>query len=226
MNAHGHIRRHTVAPAGEPPPADGDGDGGPWATAEALAVDQFPWYECGKKQSTTVRMLYDPEAIYLQFLCQDVHISAEVRELNGSVCRDSCVEFFAAAHPADTPDYFNLEINCCGTMLMGFGDTGGRRRKPITSDQAAGIRIATSVPGPTKRESADDDGWWVVAVLPFDLLSEFTGRTVRPTAGDLWLANLYRCGGKTDPQYACWNPIDLPHPDFHCLKFFGELHFA
>ena len=103
---------------------------------------------------------------------------------------------------------------------------GGRRRKPITSDQAAGIRIATSVPGPTKRESADDDGWWVVAVLPFDLLSEFTGRTVRPTAGDLWLANLYRCGGKTDPQYACWNPIDLPHPDFHCLKFFGELHFA
>lgn len=224
MSTRGQVKRHTVVPTDGPPPICGDRGAGPWAAAQPLAIDQFPWYERGRQQPTTVRLLYDAECIYLQFLCEDAHISAEVRELNGSVCRDSCVEFFACTDPAAS-DYFNLEINCCGAMLMGFGAARTKRR-PIPADQAAGVRIATSVPGPAKQESDNDDGWWVVAAVPFGVLSEFTGRTVRPTADDLWRANFYRCGGESDPQYACWNPIDLPHPDFHRPEFFGELLFA
>ena len=60
----------------------------------------------------------------------------------------------------------------------------------------------------------------------FEFLREFTGRPVAPKAGTRWLANFFRCGGKTDCQFASWNNIVWKHPDFHRPEFFGELRFA
>ena len=68
--------------------------------------------------------------------------------------------------------------------------------------------------------------WWAAVAISFRTLSELIGRTVAPAAGDAWKGNFYRCGGKTDPQFACWSPIEFPRPDFHRPEFFGELHFA
>jgi len=48
---------------------------------------------------------------------------------------------------------------------------------------------------------------------------------IRDRSGTVWRANFYRCGGKTDTQYACWNPIGCEKPDFHRPEFFGDLTF-
>jgi hypothetical protein len=95
-----------------------------------------------------------------------------------------------------------------------------------TPAQAARIKVATSVPGSTKEESPSDNGWWLAAELPWDMLSEFTGVKIAPKAGTAWRANFYRCGGKTDEQYGSWNPITSPKPDFHRPECFGNITFA
>jgi len=190
-----------------------------------LRISDYPWYVGGDKQGTVVRVLYDDESIYLRFRCEDRHIYAETTELNGRVYEDSCVEFFATIDPEAGPDYFNLEINCCGQILMGFGPDC-YQRTPITPQLASRIRIETSLAGPTKVESPGDNGWWVAVAVTFEMLSEFASQPVSPAPGTIWRANFYRCGGRTDPQYACWNHVDAPEPDFHRPEFFGELIFS
>ncbi|MDY6912888.1 MAG: carbohydrate-binding family 9-like protein [Planctomycetota bacterium] len=209
----------------EPVPLCGRIAGTPWARGCVVRVDNYPWHVGGSKQPTTVRLLYDQEAIYAQFRCRDRHIHCRTTRLNGPVCKDSCVEFFAATEPQARPDYFNLEVNCCGVFHIGFGPSIDNRRL-ISPALAERIDIAASVPGPTKNESGTDRAWWVAAAVPFDVLSELTGRRVRPHSGDVWRGNFYRCGGNTDPQFACWNWIDSRKPDFHVPEFFGQLHFA
>ncbi|MDY7009218.1 MAG: carbohydrate-binding family 9-like protein, partial [Planctomycetota bacterium] len=73
--------------------------------------------------------------------------------------------------------------------------------------------------------SSGDDGWWLAAAIPFAVISQIAGRKIAPKSGTHWRANFYRCGGKTDPQAACWNPIDLPEQDYHRPEFFGNLSF-
>ena len=220
------MKSYTIRRAAGPVALTGDAKAGPWASAESLAVDQFPWCKGGVKEATAARVLYDARAIYVQFICQDGHISTEVRPLNGNVCCDSCVEFFATVDPAKGPDYFNFEVNCCGQIHLGFGPRRGADRKLVAAPLASRIRVASSVPGPTKDESPDDKGWWLAAELPFDMLSEFAGVKIAPAAGSVWRGNFYRCGGKTNQQFAAWNPPGTPRPDFHCPEFFGELTFA
>ena len=77
-----------------------------------------------------------------------------------------------------------------------------------------------------KDVSPDDDGWWLVATIPFEVIGELSGRQVKPAAGDVWQGNFYRCGGTIDPQYACWSPVDTPQPHFHQPGYFSELRFA
>lgn len=218
------MRRYALHLARGPAPLAGGVSGTPWADARVLRIDRYPWYAGGEKQATTVRLLHSRTTLYVQFRCRDRHFSARATELNGDVYLDSCVELFAMPHPEAGGEYFNLEVNCCGCMHLGWGD-GRHRRRLVGPGLARRIRIATSVPTARKDESPDDRWWWVAAAIPFDALSDFAGVAIRPEAGDLWRANLYRCGGKTDPQYACWSPIAWPRPDYHRPEFFGKLRF-
>ena len=215
---------YTIRRAQAAVPLAGTVAGTPWQAAAPLTIGQYPWYRAGLKQPTATRLLYDDQCLYVQYLSQDRHSFAEALDLNGSVWRDSCVEVFASIDPAAGPDYFNLEINCCGTMLMGFGP-GRSERKPITPDLAGRVRIRSSLPGPTKTESPDDRDWWIAVALPFDVIRDFTGKSVQPACGTAWRANFYRCGGRTDPQYASWSPIITPKPDFHRPEFFSPVVF-
>lgn len=195
-----------------------------WGQAERLSIDTYPWYESGERQGTDVALLYDEQAVHALFVCEDRHIAASEMRPNGDVYLDSCVEWFAMPAPGRDGGYFNLEANCCGTVHLGFGPgRNGRRLAPPSVHE--GLCVVTSIATPTKVESANDDGWWLAASLPFSVLSEFAGSEVAPASGAAWRANFYRCGGKTDPQYACWNPIEWERPDYHRPEFFGNLLF-
>ena len=195
-----------------------------WEQADRLAIDVWPWYAAGEKQATRAAVLYDDRAVYALFICQDRHIHAVETRPNGDVYLDSTVEWFAAPAPGRDGGYFNLEANCCGTIHLGWGP-GREGRRLAEPDVFNDLCVVTSIPTPTKAESLNDDGWWLAAALPFKALSRFAGFTVAPASGDAWRANFYRCGGKTDPQYACWNPIAFEKPDFHRPEFFGDLTF-
>ena len=221
------MRRYRVKRTSREVLLSGQIIGTDWAEAEELSIDTYPWFKSGSKQGTTVRMLYDERAVYVQFLCEDKHIHADHTEINSSVCQDSCVEFFAMPLPQNDKRYFNLEINCCGNFLLGWGrnieEIAGNFVAPELS--AAYLKIATSEPGPRKQESPKDNGWWVAVEIPFELINQMSGDEIRPVSGTVWRANFYRCGGQTDPQYACWNRVGTPGPDYHQPEFFGELVF-
>ena len=221
------MQRYTVKKTSTEVPLSHDVLGTAWSDAGELSVDSYPWFKSGQKEATKAHMLYDESAIYVQFLCDDKHIYADHTEVNSSVCQDSCVEFFAQPIPQVDKRYFNLEINCCGNFLLGWGknieEISGNFVDPELS--TAHLKIAASVPGPTKQESPEDDGWSVAVEIPFELLSQLSGRQIQPTRGTIWRANFYRCGGRTNQQYACWNHIGTPVPDYHQPEFFGELVF-
>lgn len=217
------MKNYVIRNAASAVPLTGD-KAGAWAGANELTVGEFPWFKGGSRQGTTARALYDERALYLQFVCEDKHIWSQARPLNGPVCIDSCVEFFASPLPGQGPEYFNFEANCCGQFHVGFGPGRGDR-KLIDPGIARGIRVATSVPGPLKDESPTDAGWWLAAALPFETLAKFTGLEIAPASRSIWRANFYRCGGKTNQQFACWNVVGTPGPDFHQPEFFGEVRF-
>ena len=215
-------RTYTIRRAPHPVRLACDNHG--WEHAECLRIDQFPWYKAGQKQGTQTALLYDDQALHVLFVCEDRHIWSVETRPNGNVYKDSCVEFFAIPDPQANRGYFNFEANCCSCVHLGWGpERAGRTLAgPEIHKQ---ITVATSIPTPTKDEWPQDDSWWLAARLPFAAIGQFGGLQVAPKSGDSWRANFYRCGGKTDDQFACWNPIDWPKPDFHRPEFFGELRF-
>ncbi|WP_276256692.1 carbohydrate-binding family 9-like protein [Halomontanus rarus] len=200
----------------------GDDSEAPWALAPAAEIDRYPWVTGTTRQGATVRALYDETALYLQYRVEDEHSVAETTTLNGPVYEDSAVEFFA--RPAlDRPEYVNFEVNCVGTFLLEWGPNRTERTavSPTLADE---IRVETSIDGPTKSPSPDDDWWRLVATLPFETLSKFTGTEVSPMAGTVWEGNFQRLGGGS--EFAVWNPIDAPEPDFHRPESFGTISFT
>ena len=195
-----------------------------WSQIPSVEIDCFPWYEAGRRQGTSAKVAVSDMSLHARFECDDRHISAQVTQPNGRVCDDSCVEFFFAPDPEKPMTYFNLEINCCGTVLLAYGP-GRHDRLYAPMDVIESIEVQHSIPGPTKLESPDDDGWWVEAELPLDALLRMVSFPL-PMPGSVWKGNFYRCGGRTDPQYACWAPIDLPEGDFHRPEFFGLLRIS
>ncbi len=194
-----------------------------WADVPAGAIDCFPWYASGVKQSTVFRAVWSPEGLSLRFDCQDRHIWSVATRTNGYVWLDSCVEFFVAPNPAKPLNYYNFEMNCVGTYLCGTHCDWAEGYRDCSLD--LGLRVATTIPGPTKNESPADDGWSLVALIPWAHF-DHDAPHLPPRPGDLWRANLYRCGGQTDTQLACWSPIDPAIRNFHSPQFFGEILFT
>ena len=224
MTSPGERASYTIARIPDCADLTCDSTAQPWVGLDAVQINRFPWCVEGAKQQTTVRAGYGGDCIYVHFGCEDSHISASRTELNGDVCRDSCVEFFATV--AEAPNsYFNLEINCCGVIHLGYG-SGRADRTHVRAETASGIRVAGSVPGLRKAESRDDDGWSLACALPLGVLSDLAGTRVSVGPGTQWRGNFYRCGGVSDAQYACWSSIRTPRADFHRPGFFGVLAFA
>ena len=159
------------------------------------------------------RMAHNGERLFVRFEVSEEHICATKTEPNTSVCEDSCVELFVSlgeGHP-----YFNIELNCIGTMLAAHRLTRPVKT-PLTAEQMATIVRRTSL-GNSPIEIAEGGSWWLELELPFALLgAEGTPATLR--------ANLYKCGDDTDPvHFVSWSPIGVEQPDFHRPEWFGEL---
>lgn len=197
------------------------------STAAPASADiaHFPWHVHGARHRTTVRLRSSATHLLAAFDCEDRHISSRVRDLNGPVWTDSCVELFFCPHTPPSGGYFNVEINACGVFLLGFG-AGRLDRSHIDAAGAKDIAVWHSVPGPAKEESADDRSWRIVAALPYQRLAELAGCPVRHEPGTRWTGNLYRCGGRTNPQHACWAHIPTAVPDFHQPASFGDWLFT
>lgn len=194
-----------------------------WLTVKALNINQYPWYQAGAKQDSQVKLCANEDNLFIQIIAQDKYSFAKQTVLNNMlICEDSCVEFFFSPSGILGSSYVNLEVNCCGTLHLAYG--AGRENRQFISLEAANlIQCNSSILSPVKVESENDSQWIVEITLPFAAIEQLTGE---PVNNKHWYGNFYRCGGRTEPQYAVWHDIAVAEPDYHRPAYFGELAFS
>ncbi len=195
-----------------------------WAAVPSVGPFKFSWHTRGEQEQTTARLLWDDEYLYVSYVCDDAHISAEFTERDEPVYRDDCVELFTAPNPNRPLDYFNFEMNVRAALLDQHHPEG--RFSGLKDEwNSSGVKVAARIAG-TLNEDRDRDCYWVLeAAIPW---SNFAGvaESLPPQPGDVWRLNLNRCGGKTNEQYSQWSSSATPKPDFHVPERFGQVVFA
>ena len=145
-------------------------------------------------------------------------LRAKAMEDNGPVWEDSCCEFFVG-DPSDGT-YYNFEMNCIGTLLAA-------KRKSRTDfrffsrEELDQVIRHSSLERKEYGTEGELAGWQTAICIPFGLIGMDGGNLPENIR-----ANFYKCGDKTaHPHFLSWNPVEVPHPDFHRPEFFGKLIF-
>jgi hypothetical protein len=197
-----------------------------WATAATLELKHFMGQRPAHFPRTQARLLYDHQFLYVIFRVEDRYVRAVAREHQGPVWRDSCVEFFFTPGTDTTRGYFNLEMNCGGTMLLRLQDAPVTNGRWVTPEDLARIQVISTLPKLIEPEITEPVVWSVAYRLPLDLLSKYCPWAERPAPGVRWRANFYKCGDDTShPHWLTWAPVRHSKPNFHLPACFGELVF-
>ena len=188
-----------------------DPEGEPFCRGEYAAIDRYAW---GGEYRPEARayIAWDATGLHALLCAREETVSANVKDFNGDVWQDSCLEFFFRPF-ADDPRYVNIEVNAAGAALIGIGE--GRHGRTQLPACPAGMDI---------RASKHAGGWWAVAYrLPFAVVEALFGREWTPGA---FRGNFYCCDETIHPHFGSWSPVDAPAPDFHRPECFGELIFG
>ena len=178
--------------------------------------DHFP--------ETMVKIAYDEKALYLMFQVKDRYVRAVAAEHQDNVWEDSCVEFFFTPN-AVSEGYFNLEMNCGGTMLFHFQPGQDKDRVVIPKSDCKKIKVVHSLPKIVNPEINFPVKWTVAYSIPLFLLKKYC-RVTQPGPRVEWRGNFYKCGDKTShPHWLTWSKVTFPKPNFHLPQFFGILEF-
>ena len=121
--------------------------------------------------------------------------------------------------------YFNMEINCGGTMLFWWHPENGTAI-PVAPDDCRQIKIAHSMPKIVDPEITTPTTWTLEFRLPFSVVKRYFPGATPPESGGSWKANLYKCADDTShPHWLTWSYVDHPTPKFHVPEAFGTLRF-
>ncbi len=171
---------------------------------------------------------YKPEVIFrTAYTDTDILLDYEVSEATaravagsdgGNVWEDSCVEFFI--RPEDGKEYFNIECNCAGTLLIAKGENRDKRTQ-LSPAEMAKVKRYSSLGREPFCEKTLSAPWHLSLMIPFSVL----GIETVPT-GKRFRANFYKCGDAlTTPHFLSWALIDAPTPNFHLPEFFAPISF-
>lgn len=219
-------RSYAVQRTPEPITVDADWSKPTWASVPVLELTGFMGDRPEHFPRTQAKLLYDSERLYVIFRVDDRYVRAVATGHQGPVCRDSCVEFFFTPGKDVEVGYFNLEMNCGGTMLFHFARVPRQRSTRISSAHLEQIKVAHSLPRIVDPERTEPTVWTVEYALPLALLKDYCPSAQKPEPGVVWRANIYKCGDQTShPHWLTWSPVDFPKPDFHRPQSFGRLNF-
>jgi hypothetical protein len=201
-------------------------DGRGWNTIAPLSLELFMGEKPEHRPRTAAKVAYNDQMIYVAFRVEDRYVRAVAQKNQDDVCCDSCVELFFTPNSDLATGYFNLEMNCGGTLLLyhqsSRSDIG---RTVVAEADCRRIRIFHQLPKRIDPEIADPVTWTVAYAIPFEMLENYCPVT-RPAPGVSWRANFYKCADHTShPHWLTWSKVDNPTPDFHLPQFFGILKF-
>ncbi len=183
------------------------------------SINIVNWADYPYQPRVTFAMAYDEAALYLKFFVEEKHIRAVETQPNGSVWEDSCCEFFCSF---DDKGYYNMETNCIGTQLLGWGTKENRER--ATPSLINTIQKHSTLGDQPMKSQSGQFEYQLTMIVP---ASAFYDHQMKFKAGDNFRANFYKCGDKTaQPHFLSWNPITAPQPDFHRPDCFGMVELG
>jgi len=163
----------------------------------------------------TVRMLWSDSALYVRFEAAQAEplVISDKPELNKKTNklweRDVC-ELFLAPDKNEPRRYPEFEIAPTGEWLDLVVDW--RKEEPRDWEYLSGMEPAARI---------GKDEVTMAFKIPW---KAFGGK---PSAGDVWLGNLYRAVGTGDTRgYLAWSPTMTKEPQFHVPEKFGEFVFV
>lgn len=197
-----------------------------WLNTPHISLNNYIFEKPDHCPKTTIKALYDQNNIYLFFTVEDKYVKAMATKKNGQVWNDSCIEFFLTPTQEKSDQYFNIEINCIGTVLMEYHKGDSKTSIPVSILEE--IEIASSFPKGIQiiDEIKDSITWHIEYKLPIHILSKYM--TIdSPKLGTTWNANFYKCGDHSShPHFLCWNPIlAKDNINFHKPEYFGLIKF-
>ena len=183
-------------------------------------IDKVNWEKFSYKPDVEFKIAHADTEIYLQFNVNEKYIRAKHLHDNDSVWTDSCVEFFIS--PTEDGSYYNMEFNCIGTTLIGFGFNKTERER-AGADITNKIRRRPSLGSQAIEHKEGDFTWDLTLIIP---LSCFFKHQIHSLSGLNARANFYKCGDELkESHYLSWNPIEFERPNFHLPQYFGSVYF-
>ena len=178
-------------------------------------LNNAPWISYPYKPKVEFSIAHAADSIYLKYYVNEKSIRAAAGSVNGNVWEDACVEFFISF---DASGYYNLEFNCIGTTLAGFG-TDRNNRELLPAALISNIRYQSLI----RNEADNTTHWELTLAIPLQM---FAYHHISSLDGIECKVNFYKCGDKLpDPHFISWNIIESDQPDFHLQQFFGTLVF-
>lgn len=185
-------------------------------SVEKHKLEFVPWVEYPYKPSVLFSIAYSTNAILLKFFVQEKQIRAINYKTNSSIWEDSCVEFFISFD--DNINYYNIEFNCIGTGLIGYG-------KSKTNRELLDVAIVNQVKtlSNIKLETGKKVKWELTMIIP---LSVFSITSLKTLENKECKANFYKCGDLLpEPHFISWSNIESKNPNFHLPAYFGHVIF-
>lgn len=188
------------------------------ASLDANDIAAVSWQAFPYQPSAQFKIAHTVDGLLLLYQVKEKHVKAEYRNTNDPVYKDSCVEFFLSF---DGNNYYNLEFNCLGTALIGYGNATKEDRRRLAKSTIEELKSFSSIKA--KTIASGDTEWRLLLNIPFTV---FDADAIDSLAGVRCTGNFYKCGDELPlPHFVSWNPIDHPTPNFHLPRFFGELLF-
>lgn len=210
----------------EPAEIDGDWHKPVWRGIEPLFLGNHMGEAPAHRPGVSVRLAWDDGAVFVAFRVVDRFVRAIAKKHQDPVCRDSCVEFFFTPGPDLGASYFNLEINCGGTMLFWWHPKGGTAL-PVADEDCSRLAIGSTLPKIIDPEIESSVTWSLECRLPFSVIQKYCPNARKPEPGTCWRGNLYKCAdGTSHPHWLTWSFVDHPIPKFHMPEYFGILKFV
>jgi hypothetical protein len=130
---------------------------------EYHTIERMPWALFPYKPEVSFSIAYTDDCILLKYYVQEKAIRVVHNEDNTPVHEDSCVEFFIAFD--DDQEYYNLEFNCGGTCLVGYGKNS--ERQLIRQEIIRKIRRQSVIQCLADKEHSIN--WELTLVIPLEI---------------------------------------------------------
>jgi hypothetical protein len=186
-------------------------------TLPQQVIAQVPWADYPYQPTASFSIGHTNDHIAIKYAVQEKVVKGACYTSNSPVYTDSCVEFFIA--PENSRGYYNLEFNCIGTCLAGYGE-GRTDRTPVPAPIIKTIRYQAVLQNDTQAATVH---WGLTLLIPVQV---FCFHHISSLQGMHCSGNFYKCGDDLpEPHFLSWMPIQTPQPDFHRPGFFGSLYF-